>query len=342
MVDVSVALTVYNGSAYLREAVESILSQTYRDFEFIIVNNASTDETLPYLQSLKDPRIKLIHLETNQGQTRALNRAIQEASGRWVARMDADDLSMPERLAVQRGYLSTHPKAAVVGSWTDEIDNQGRHLKRMKYPTDPWEIRCHLLSDGDLTHRCLAHPSVMFLKKAVVEAGGYNEQVAYAQDYDLWTRLSRQHELHNVGQVLLNYRSLTGSTSRRNLDTMKQELDGIVSRNVVALYPDLSASDQARLVRMLRNQPPVEKETLPELFQLFNRFFERARLNWNISLETLRPYRETIKIYYIPQIFASNPLRAFVWTIQTLVRHPHLVLNSKWYKNIAKKILSLL
>ncbi len=338
MPKISVILTVFNGGIYIQEAVASILNQTFKEFEFLIVDNASTDGTVAFLESLQDRRIRLIRLPENLGQTRALNRAVQEATGEWIARMDADDIALPERLAQQYAYLSTHPKAAVVGSWVEEINAQGRQLKIMKYPTDPWTIRCHLLSDGNLTHRCLAHPSVMFLRSVVLELGGYNEKVSYAQDYDLWTRISRDHEIHNIGRVLFRYRAFSDSASRRHLSKMTEELEGIVERNVHALAPDLSIEDQQRLVRFLRNNPPAHNETLPNLYSLFDQFFDLVCKNWQVSPQPLIPLRERIKAYYAPQFMARAPLQLISKAVCMALQHPGIYLDSKLYKNVVKKM----
>lgn len=339
MPKVSVILTVYNGLPFLRESIESILQQTLSEFEFLIVDNASTDGSTDYLRSLRDPRLRIHYSPTNIGQTRALNQALREATGMWCARMDADDVAFPERLLEQSDFLAAHPHTAVVGSWIEEIDQAGRHRKTMRYPTDPLMIRCHLLSDGDLTRRCLAHPSVMFVRSHVLAAGGYNEQVAYAQDYDLWTRLSRQYEIHNMGQALLRYRVFPQSTSQKNLSAMMQELDGIVERNIRALAPAFSPTDQQRLLRFLRNRPPLRDDSIEELYGLFDMFFDQAAKTWGIPIQRLLAFREQIKSYYAPHYARRSPGLFMRQLLRMGLTHPQFFVDGKFYKNVAKQLV---
>jgi glycosyltransferase involved in cell wall biosynthesis len=123
---VSVVMSVYNGEKYLCEAIDSILNQTFENFEFLIVNDGSTDRTLEILQSYRDPRIKVINNERNIGLTASLNKGLKIAKGEYVARMDADDVSFPHRLEQQKAFLDRNPRVAMVGSWAEVIDESGK------------------------------------------------------------------------------------------------------------------------------------------------------------------------------------------------------------------------
>lgn len=138
---ISVIMSVYNGMPYLKEAVQSILKQTFKDFEFIVVNDASTDDSWQYLKGLNDKRIKLIINEKNLGLATSLNDGIKIAKGNFIARMDADDVSKPDRLEVQYKFLTKNPEIDLCGSWADIIDEKGKIVAEKKYPVKNLDIK---------------------------------------------------------------------------------------------------------------------------------------------------------------------------------------------------------
>ncbi len=335
---VTVLMTVYNGGSPLRAAVASVLSQTFSDFEFLIVDNASTDGTVDYLKSLSDPRVRLLLNEANQGQTRALNRGIREARGEFLARMDADDFSMPDRLENQVAYLDNHRDVSVVGGWHDEIDENGAFLKRMRYPTDPLEIKCHLLSDGNLTRRCMSHPTVMFRTEALREMNGYDESIKFAQDYELWTRLVRAHDIANLPRVVLKYRVSQHSTSNKNHGEMTRELDRIVSANINRIWPGIAPRDHGILLQMLRNRWIEEPISLTALEKLFDSLFDRLFAPASPSARALL-IRDRIKTYYLPRRLAKEPLRSLFRLGGRSLCQPSLWLDPKLHKNFLKIVV---
>lgn len=184
---VTVLMAVRNGLPYVSEAVESVLSQTFRDFELVIMEDASTDGTRERLLAFTDPRIRLVCNESHRGQTTSLNQGLGLAKGRYVARMDADDVCLPERLEVQIQLLEQHPEIALAASRMIGITASGKRLG----------VRGIALSDqGSLLGRLLRgdcplfHPTVMFRREAVEQVGGYDETFQIGQDYDLWARLA--------------------------------------------------------------------------------------------------------------------------------------------------------
>jgi glycosyltransferase involved in cell wall biosynthesis len=210
--DISVIMAVYNGAAHLREAVESILDQTYRDFEFIIVNDASTDSSQEILESFSDERLVLIKNGTNVGLTKSLTIGLAKARGDYIARMDADDISLPERLEMQKAFLDTHPFVDVVGTAATIID-EDNHEQGVKTPPGG----TMLLAFHQLLKNQILHPSVMFRKKVIVDAGGYNEAMPFVQDYELWSRLmARGNVLTTLKTPLIRYR-LHGSSITQGL-----------------------------------------------------------------------------------------------------------------------------
>ena len=198
---VSVVMSVYNGERYLRQAVDSILNQTFTDFEFIIVDDGSTDDTPAFLDSYTDPRIVRLKNNACIGLTRSLNRGLVVAQGAYIARQDADDISLPARLEQQVKFLDSHPTVGLVGTRREEIDEQGRTLVVRELPCDDLYIRAWLLWRVPFTHgSILARSSLLRL------LGGYREVFDTTQDYDLWLRLAECTQLANLPEGLYRYR----------------------------------------------------------------------------------------------------------------------------------------
>ena len=209
---VSVVMSVYNGQRHVAEAVESILGQTFTDFEFIVINDGSTDGTGDVLDGYDDPRLHLV-TQANQGLTRSLNRAIQLSRGRYIARMDADDVSLPTRLEKQVAWLDAHPRLGVLGTAVRVIDDWGEIVPEEGQPktiTGTEAIARRLFIEGT---NALIHGSVMMRREAVERAGGYREVFEYSQDYDLWLRIVEHYEVDNLPEVLYYRRVSVGSTT---------------------------------------------------------------------------------------------------------------------------------
>jgi GT2 family glycosyltransferase len=213
---VSVLMAVYNGERYLKQAVESILAQSFEDFEFIVVDDGSTDSSLKSLEqyAARDTRIRFITLP-NAGLTRSLNEGLAIATGEFVARMDADDIAMPQRFARQVAFLDAHPDIALVGCGYELIDEKDRILD-MEIPVGDDEAIQHRHLRG-LTTIC--HPCVMARRQSLASIGGYDESFRVAQDLDLYLRLGEIGRLANLPAVLMKYRYHSHSTSdtRREL-----------------------------------------------------------------------------------------------------------------------------
>jgi hypothetical protein len=206
---VSVVLPVYNAERFVGEAIDSILGQTLADFELIVIDDGSTDDTPRILADRvsRDPRIRLIARE-NRGLTPTLNEGLEGARGPFVAIMNADDIALPERLERQVAFLDTHPAVAAVGSQTRLMLADGTPGPSVSLPQTPADVRRFLPKASPL-----AHPAVMFRRAAVVEVRGYRPQIEPAEDYDLWLRLADRHELANLPNVLLHYRVHGGQST---------------------------------------------------------------------------------------------------------------------------------
>jgi Glycosyl transferase family 2 len=209
---VSVVMVVRNVDRFVAEAIESILTQTFRDFEFLILDFGSTDNSkmIASRYAQADSRIKLHEVPTC-GLGEARNAVCSLAQGRYIAVQDADDISLPNRLAVEWEFLQAHPDVAVVGSETQWVDVNGKSLWVHHAPTEDHEIKTALA-----THCPFVQSSVLVRKDAFVAVGGYRSPFAPAEDYDLWLRVSEHFACANVKDVLLKYRIHTQQVSLRN------------------------------------------------------------------------------------------------------------------------------
>lgn len=200
MPKISVILPAYNAEKYINEAIDSILTQTYRDFELIILNDCSKDRTEEIILSYEDDRIVYLKNQVNMGVAATLNRGLAAAKGEYVARMDADDISLPERFEKQAAYLDEHPGTAVLGAALERF-GEGIPTQLRRFSATPAEMKV------DLLFTCgLAHPSVMMRRAVICELGGYDLEFEGMEDYELWCRVAREHQVTTLDEVLLRYR----------------------------------------------------------------------------------------------------------------------------------------
>lgn len=208
---ISVIMSVYNGEKYVAEAINSIINQTFKDFEFIIIDDGSTDNSLIIVKtlSLLDERIRIIENDGNIGLAKSLNRGISLARGKYIARMDADDISLHDRFMKQVDYLEKHHDIAVVGGSVIYINDEGKEGYHGHYPLSPYQVKWQLFFVNPMSH-----PSTMLRRKLFSEYGiHYNEQLTTTQDYDLWVQVSKQFQLANLPDQLLYYRQHGDSIS---------------------------------------------------------------------------------------------------------------------------------
>lgn len=212
-------MPVYNCEKYIHEAVESILNQTYADFEFIIVNDGSTDNTLNILNEYanKDSRIRVIN-QPNSGIVVALNRGLNEAKGEWIFRMDGDDISLPHRFAVQVEEIKANPSLVLLGGWCQQINSQGVPLKINEYPSDHNRLVEHL----ETLRPFFPHPTTCFKRDVVLDIGGYRERFRHAEDMDLWLRMVDIGKFACSEHVVLKLRKHEGNISNLNSGRIQQ------------------------------------------------------------------------------------------------------------------------
>lgn len=209
---ISVVMPAYNAASYLSVAVDSILAQSFRDFELIVVDDASTDHTwevlAPYLKA--DARVKALRNTANAKISRTLNRGIEAAAGRYVMRMDADDWSYPDRLEKQFEFMESRPGVVLSGGTIELCDENLSPLNKRRYPRTDTEIRERIFFFSPF-----CHPAIICRSDALRKAGGYNESLEVAQDYDLYFRIGRLGELANMDDCIHRLRTHRGSSSIR-------------------------------------------------------------------------------------------------------------------------------
>lgn len=229
----TVLMSFHNDAPFIAAAVESVLNQTYRDFEFLLVNDASNDGSRDIVARYADSRIRLIDNPSNLRLARSLNRGLEAARGALVARLDANDVARPDRLEKQVRFLQQHPEIALVGGQYEVIDTHGRTLRRAARwrPVTELGVQWYFLFDSPFVHS-----AVMFRKAAVEETGRYDPGFTWAQDADLWARLAVHHRLTNLPDVVVSQRydqaSITYDSAKSRQPEFLSRLTGFFAANM--------------------------------------------------------------------------------------------------------------
>ncbi|HJS78001.1 MAG TPA: glycosyltransferase [Burkholderiales bacterium] len=234
---VSVLMPVYNAERYLRDAMDSIFAQTFGDFEFVVVDDGSTDSTPSMLAACTDVRLRVLRNERNLGVIASLNRGLESARSEFVARMDADDVSHPDRLAVQVEFMRDKPEVGLVGAWYRPI---GAHPFRVaRLPTTHEDI-CAWLP----FHCPIAHPTA-FLRREVFASNqlDFDMQYRHAEDYDLWSRAAQITRLANIPRPLLRYRMHLDQVTSRHRDVQAVNAKRVRGRELARLLPDVTSAE---------------------------------------------------------------------------------------------------
>lgn len=342
--NISVVMTVFNAEKYVRDAIDSVLNQTCRDYEFIIVDNKSSDASRDIIKKFSDSRITYIENEENLGQTKALNIGIRHSRGKYVARMDADDIAFPQRLQRQFDFLEKNSDIALVGSWCQDINQDGKPLRIYKVPTDTFWIQCCFCGSGELTRWCITHPSVMMRRDVLEEVGLYDEQKSfdgYPQDYDLWMRIIRKYHMSNIGEPLLKYRILGASESKSFIDKSVQYCIDITTEKIKYYLPEFNEKEVSSLANMLEYQIQGAYQDGLKVLGLFDQYFYRFMRDWRES-SLLEKSKNRIKLYYLPVLFHTNKWLSLKTLLKMIVRYPSLAVDVRFYRKSIKVLLKSL
>lgn len=253
-------MSVYNGAPYLALAIQSILNQSESDFEFIIIDDGSDDDSPQILKDYasRDSRIRLLTNLRNIGLTPSLNIALNLAQGEYIARQDADDISLPIRLAEQADYLDAHHEAVLLGGNLALMDEHGNIFDYLPRSAHPAIIRFMLLFYNHLS----GHGGVMFRRTACLSLGGYDEKLRYSQDYELWGRLMNQGEIHIISRVWLQHRRHKTSISAEKF-TEQEAISLHISQSILAR--ELGQAPPPQVITQLRGfwLEPFPERILP-------------------------------------------------------------------------------
>jgi GT2 family glycosyltransferase len=308
---ISVVLPVRNGEPYIVDAVRSIIDQTCRDFEFLLIDDGSTDGTPQILEQFRqeDARIRVL-TGPGQGLVSVLNHGISEATGRYVARMDADDIAHPERFDRQLAFLEENPRVSLVFTQMRMIDETGRLTGEVsRAPIDPETVRAALITGDCVVH----HPTVMCRREILEKAGPYRETFARAEDLELWLRVIEHGEIAGMPDVLLDYRKHSGQVSR--VHTVRQRF----SRDLAVLAARARRQGRADSAAHLEKPIPFDPDTGdaalsgldPEMIALVRlyRLIDRTLSGEDDRLPSTAELSEILDALSDRQVFASARFR---------------------------------
>ncbi|MBT6052063.1 MAG: glycosyltransferase [Candidatus Scalindua sp.] len=312
---ISVVMSVFNAENYLSETIESILAQTFRNFEFIIVNDGSTDTSLNIITSYNDQRIVIIN-QSNLGLSKALNNGIRIANTDYICRIDADDIALPQRLDKQYEFMQNNPNCVCVGSNAIYITEKGEELYTSRKLTDWTEIRMRLPLESPFFHS-----TVMFRKEICIRTGGYYEGIKHhIEDILLWNKLSEHGELRNIDDVLLKYRlvpnAITNNFSKRERKSLNQILQNILK------YGEISSQD---------------KDLLNIITKSKSKYWKLSNFYLKVGVALLQ-YRTDAKMHaikYLAKAVFANPFNIKALFFLLLSLQPKLIIK-KW-NNLRRK-----
>lgn len=288
-------MAVHDGERYVGEAVDSVLAQSFRDLELLVVDDGSTDRTVEIVRERADPRVRVLSNARNLGLAPSLNVGLAEARGAFVARLDADDVALPARLARQVAFMDANRDVALLGSWYREMAADGTSGAPVRVPTGHWDLRWHLC-----LYSPFAHSAMLWRRELVArEIGSYDERLTYSMDYDLWRRIAERLFVANVPEYLVRLRAHAGSMTstfgdRRNEGLRIQAAHAARLLGWPAERGEENERRLRRLYRMLigapldRSQPELLAD-VAEVLRLHEAFAAEAQMPRN---EAERQQRE--------------------------------------------------
>lgn len=268
-------MPVYNTKEeYLRETIESVLRQSFGDFEFLIINDASTTNVKDVILSYDDPRIVYIENEQNLGISRTSNKGVLLARGEYIARQDHDDVSAPERFAEQVKVLDKHPEIGVCGSYFKVFPE----TQKVKVPVDDEAIKIRTVTEG----AAVCHPAAMIRKSVLLDNGiEYQDEYRYAEDYQLWVDLLDKTKFYNIPQYLFNYRWFGGNASVTAGSTQAESAFKVRLNAVQAVLPPYGEDVReifAGLYKDKKNR--LSDDDFRKLLPLLRQGRDESKENW--------------------------------------------------------------
>ena len=278
---VTVLMTVYNGSEYLDASVQSIINQTFEDFEFLIINDCSTDDSTKIIESFNDQRIVIYDNEKNIGQTKSLNIGLKLAKGKYIARIDADDTALPKWLERLVGYIKEHPGYAAVSPSVIIIDGEDKRKKIRRVPADFHEIIFQIFYNSPMNH-----VSVLMNKDLILEHGGYDEEFKITQDYELWSSLVRNnYSITNIPDVLMSCRVHSNSTGFVEADKKAlKEKSETIFRNINSFTNlKLVYEDAVEICKLFYHTPDLNPEEFERAENNFSNLYSSMKGEYKLS-----------------------------------------------------------
>jgi glycosyltransferase involved in cell wall biosynthesis len=293
---VTVLMPIHNGEAFVVDAIESILGQTFRDFELLVVDDGSTDRSVEIVEEYADSRIRLVCNERQIELIRTLNRGLDLARGKYVARMDADDISLPERLERQVDFMEANPDVGICGTWLVTMgDHEGGILS---YPKSAEEIRCRLLFNSPI-----GHPTVCMRREMLVcHELRFDEEYPHAEDYELWSRASDVFPLANLDLVLLRYRIHAGSVSQKNRDAQEATVKRIHRERLGRL--GLTSTEKDLFIHRQVSPNPPEGED-PPLSDTESWLVKLLRSNEEHGLYSRRAFEQLLGQFWLAATYRN-------------------------------------
>lgn len=293
MCKVSVLMPVFNAEKYLAEAIDSIISQSFEDWELVIINDGSTDSSLSIIETYVDKRIRLINNPQNIGLIKTLNNGINLCHGEYIARMDADDISHPERLQQQVNFLEQNNNHILCGTNATVINNKGECTGKIVNPSDNIYLQINLLFTNPFIH-----PSVMLRKSALVNTL-FNEKAIHIEDYELWTRLAQTGQVANLRQALLQYRWHDTNVSVEHAQTQEIAKNEII-RSQLLKFGIEATPKQLQLHRLTFQLYNLGNKTINPLEDPFSEV--------NDWFALLKKQNRLLKVY------PTTSFEAFLWS----------------------------
>ncbi len=308
---VSVVMPVYNGEQYMQQTMDSILSQTFPDFEFLIVNDGSTDGTAVILDeyAAKDSRVVVVHQE-NRGKVATRNVLCALTRGKYVAVTDSDDISFPKRLELEVAFMEDHPEVGVVGTWTDVIDQNGKVTKTLYHPQSS-DFAAWLL----YFRNPISHSSALIRRTAGEEVGWYRDFAS--DDYDLWSRISARHAIANIPKVLVQYRMWAGNFTLTHEGAEEATARTVIrERSSLLLGEDVPEADVRALRLVMEGARALTLDQVRLAAALCRRLYYGFVGSRQVSPEDKRMIRNQVSEYFC--LLARHAKRYSRWQMLLL------------------------